>query len=172
MTELSTACTVVRFYEDEDMSGSGDRRAPRTLAENLAPVRVEGDVAWGEMDAFQHVNNIIYLRWFENARIQYFMRTGFIAHMEASGIGPILAESRCRYRVPVTFPDRVTVTVTARDLGEDRFTMDYCLYSQQHDCLVAEGESSIVCYDFKVGAKAKLPAQVRLAMEALESAID
>jgi len=151
------------------MSESAEQRAPRTLAEDPAPFQVAIDVAWGDMDAFQHVNNIIYLRWFENARIYYFMRTGFIDHMEATGVGPILAESRCRYRVPVTFPDRVTVTVSARDVGEDRFIMDYRLYSEKHHCLVAEGEGTIVCYDFRAGAKTKLPDDVKQAMEALES---
>jgi len=127
------------------------------------------DVAWGDMDAFQHVNNIIYLRWFENARIYYFMRTGFIDHMEATGVGPILAESRCRYRVPVTFPDRVTVTVSARDVAEDRFIMDYRLYSEKHECLVAEGEGTIVSYDFRAGSKTKLPDEVKQKMKSLES---
>ena len=151
------------------MTGSTERPARCTLGDDPAPVRVVVDVAWGDMDAFQHVNNIIYLRWFENARIHYFMRTGFIESMDALGVGPILAEARCRYLVPVTFPDRVTVTVSARDMLKDRFTMDYRLYSERHGRLVAEGEGKIVSYDFNAGSKAPLPRQVRIAMDALEA---
>ena len=52
------------------------------------PVIIEIPVAWGEMDAFQHVNNIVYFRYFESARITYFERTGLIAYMEQTGSGP------------------------------------------------------------------------------------
>jgi acyl-CoA thioester hydrolase len=38
------------------------------------PVVIEIPIAWGEMDAFQHVNNIFYFRYFESARIAYFGR--------------------------------------------------------------------------------------------------
>ena len=40
------------------------------------PMILEIPVAWGEMDAFQHVNNIIYLRYAESARIVYLERAG------------------------------------------------------------------------------------------------
>jgi len=150
------------------MTDSSSPRAPRSLAEDPAPVRIEVDVAWGDMDAFQHVNNVVYLRWCESARIHYFRETGFIEHMEQQGVGPILAESRCRYRFPVTFPDRITVTVSSRDIGEDRFVMDYRVYSDRHQRLVAEGEGTVVCYDFNQSTKASLPPQVRTAMQQLE----
>ncbi|MFO7632899.1 MAG: acyl-CoA thioesterase [Caldilinea sp.] len=51
------------------------------------PVIVEISVAWGEMDAFQHVNNIVYFRYFESGRIAYFERTGAMEEMAKSGIG-------------------------------------------------------------------------------------
>ena len=42
------------------------------------PVQVKISVAWGDMDAYGHINNIYYLRYFETARIQYFLETGLI----------------------------------------------------------------------------------------------
>jgi acyl-CoA thioester hydrolase len=147
-------------------------RSPQNLAEDSAPVRIEVDVAWGDMDAFQHVNNVVYLRWFESARIEYFRQIGFIEHMERTGHGPILAETRCRFRFPVTFPDHIIATVSVRDVGEDRFVMDYRLYSTRHDRLVAEGDGRIVCYDFNGGSAIALPDAVRAAMAALEAGAD
>ena len=38
----------------------------------VEPVSVQIPVAWGDMDAFGHVNNTVYLRWFETARIAFF----------------------------------------------------------------------------------------------------
>ena len=58
-------------------------------------------VAWGEMDAMGHVNNIIYFRYFETVRIEYFNRLGMMDYQRESGIGPILASTEYRYKLPL-----------------------------------------------------------------------
>ena len=73
------------------------------------PVINEIPIAWGDMDAFQHVNNVVYFRHFESARISYFERIKFIEVMKKTGIGPILASTQCRYKIPLTYPDKITV---------------------------------------------------------------
>ena len=65
------------------------------------PVRIAVPVAWGEMDAMGHVNNVVYLRYFESVRMVYLERIGLMAHMQEHGVGPILAETRCRFRLPL-----------------------------------------------------------------------
>ena len=35
-------------------------------------VTIDVNVAWGEMDAFEHVNNVVYFRYFESVRMAYF----------------------------------------------------------------------------------------------------
>ena len=57
------------------------------------PVVIELPVVWGEMDAFSHVNNIIYFRYFESARLAYVEQTGLLEYMDKTGIGPILAHT-------------------------------------------------------------------------------
>ncbi|MFW6242474.1 MAG: acyl-CoA thioesterase, partial [Thermodesulfobacteriota bacterium] len=89
------------------------------------PVVIDIPVAWGEMDAFGHVNNIIYFRYFESARIAYFDHVGYEALMEEEGLGPILAATSCRYRVPLTFPDTVSVGARVASVDTDRFRMEY-----------------------------------------------
>ena len=64
------------------------------------PVVIDEQVVWGEMDAFQHVNNTVYFRYFESARIAYFGAVGYLEWMKAEGSGPILASTRCRFRRP------------------------------------------------------------------------
>ena len=53
------------------------------------PVQLEIPVAWGDMDAFGHVNNTVYLRWFESARIAFFERISIRASRPEK-VGPIL----------------------------------------------------------------------------------
>ena len=74
-----------------------------------------------------HVNNIVYFRYFESARLAYFERVGFLDEMKRSGVGPILATTQCRFRKPLTYPDRIRVGATVKNLREDHFTMLYCI---------------------------------------------
>jgi len=133
------------------------------------PVIVEIAVAWGEMDAFQHVNNATYFRYFETARIACFEKIGYDRHAELDGRGPILAATDCRFRIPLTYPDTVMSGTCIEDIGNDRFTMKYGVYSLQHDDVAAEGSGRIVSYDYRAGNKAPLPTVIREQLESLRS---
>jgi acyl-CoA thioester hydrolase len=133
------------------------------------PVSVEVPVAWGDMDAFDHVNNTVFFRWFETARIAYFERLGFLDRMEEDGVGPILARATCDYRLALRYPDLVRVEATVTRLGNSSFVMGYRVFSAEQDALAAEGEGVIVLYDYGTGQKAALDDDLRSAIEALEA---
>jgi acyl-CoA thioester hydrolase len=132
------------------------------------PVRIEVPVSWGDMDAFAHVNNTVYLRWFESARIAYFERMGILEPGAPSGVGPILASVSCRFKAPLAYPDTVEVSVRVTDVGDDRFTMGYAVYSRALGRTAAVGEGLNVSYDYAQGKKAALPAWWRERIEAIE----
>jgi len=132
------------------------------------PVVIELEVRWGDMDAFNHVNNVSYLRYFESGRIAYFEALGLGDFFGARGVGPILAETSCRYKFPLTYPDRVSVGVRSSDLGEDRFTQHYIVVSHAHGRTAATGDGVIVTYDYAANAKSPIPERVRNCIEALE----
>jgi acyl-CoA thioester hydrolase len=135
------------------------------------PVVIEIPVAWGEMDAFGHVNNIIYFRYFESARIAYFDHVGYEALMKEEGLGPILAATSCRFWLPLTFPDTVSVGARVASVETDRFRMEYRVVSHRHGKVAAEGDGTVVSYDYQKAAKAPLPDAVRLRIEAIESGV-
>jgi acyl-CoA thioester hydrolase len=132
------------------------------------PVRIEIPVAWGEMDAFGHVNNTVYLRYFESARIAYFEKLGTMETMAATGIGPILAETRCRFKLPLTYPDTVTAGARIAEISADRFLMHYRVVSHRHGKVAADGDGRIVSYNYKAGAKAPLPEVIVARIRELE----
>ena len=135
------------------------------------PVVIEIPVAWGEMDAFGHVNNIIYFRYFESARIAYFDHVGYETVMKEEGLGPILAATSCRFWLPLTFPDTLSVGARVASVEADRFRMEYRVVSHQHGKVAAEGDGTVVSYDYRKGAKAPLPDAVRLRIEAIEGGV-
>jgi acyl-CoA thioester hydrolase len=135
------------------------------------PVSIEIPVAWGDMDAFAHVNNAVYLRWFESARIAYFEKVG-IADRVPEGVGPILARAAVNYRLPVSYPDTVRVAASVVRLGQTSFMMQYRLTSRrQQDAVVAEGESTVVMVRYPQGTKVPVDASLRERISALEASV-
>ncbi len=125
------------------------------------PVSLEVPVAWGEMDAMGHVNNIVYFRYFESARIAYFEKMGLIDFMKKTGIGPILATTSCRFRIPLTYPDSVLIGAKVVSVEEDRFVMNYIVVSKKHRKPAAEGEGVIVAFDYRGGKKVPVPEALK-----------
>lgn len=132
------------------------------------PVTIDIPMAWGEMDAFQHLNNVVYFRYFESVRIAYFGAIEIMGVMETTGVGPILAETRCRFRIPLTFPDTLSVGARVSALAPEGFMMQYVVASQRHEKIAAEGDGRIVTIDYAGGGKAPLPDMVRDRIQALE----
>ncbi|HEX9729491.1 MAG TPA: thioesterase family protein [Gemmatimonadales bacterium] len=134
------------------------------------PVIVSLPVQWGEMDAYGHVNNTVFFRYFETARIAFLDQCGFLACYERDKIGAILLTTDCRFRRPLVYPDTVLVGGCAKQVAEDRFTMGYRLVSLAQDAIAAEGSGVIVSYDYKTGAKTTLPDGVRARIAEMHDA--
>lgn len=141
------------------------------LQELLAdyPVVAVFPIAWGDMDAFQHVNNTRYFRYFEDARIAYFEEASIsgVSGMP-SGVGPILASTSCRFKAPLTYPDTIGVGARVISLEEDRFVVEHAVASEQLGRIAALGQALVVSYDYGEQRKAPVPAEWREAIESLE----
>jgi acyl-CoA thioester hydrolase len=124
-------------------------------------VVIEQAVAWGEMDAMGHVNNSVYFRYFESARLYYIEQLGLWGLTADQGLGPILAKIECRFRLPLTYPDKIAIGVKVTEIGEDRFKMLHRVVSQTHQQIAAEGEGVVVCFDYQANQKAKIPDELR-----------
>ena len=132
------------------------------------PVTVPLAVAWGEMDAFGHVNNTVFFRYFETARIAYFDAIGYDRLMAEQGLGPILAETSCRFRRPLKYPDRLVVGARVPTVGDDRFTMEYRIWSEQWGSAAGKGEGLIVSFDYRAQKRVPLPPSIVAAIERVE----
>ena len=117
------------------------------------PIAIDIRVAWGEMDAFRHVNNVAYVRYMESARIAYFEHTGL--RLDGAERGPILVSQTVHYKRPVVYPDTLTVAVTMTKLGNTSFVNGYRMTNAKGE-VVCEGESTGVWFDYALGAKVPL----------------
>ena len=137
------------------------------------PLSIHQDVIWGDMDAFGHINNTVYFRYFENIRMAFFEKSGVNTHKLATQVGPILASTQCQFRAPLTFPDNISIATRIADLdklvtGEKRFTMQYAVFSESQDCIAAKGEGLIVYYDYQQSKSCPVPANIIESFKALK----
>ena len=132
------------------------------------PVVIALPVQWGDQDAFGHVNNTVYFRWFESARIAYFLRIGLRTLQADERIGSILASSSCDYRKSITFPDAIRVGVRVTRIGRTSIGFEHRIVSEAQEVLAAEGTSTVVVIDYADNRPRPVPDSVRQAIAALE----
>jgi acyl-CoA thioester hydrolase len=132
------------------------------------PVVVEQAIAWGEMDSYRHVNNVVYFRYFENARLEYFRRLDWTALEKATGVGPILASTNAKFRKALSYPDTIWIGASIVSILDDRLVMRHRIVSQKLNALATEGEGTIVTFHYERGEKVPVPDELRRRITQLE----
>jgi acyl-CoA thioester hydrolase len=133
-------------------------------------VTIELPILWGDQDAFGHVNNTVPIAWFETARMVYLERSGMKALMQNSGVGPILAAVSCNFRLQLQYPDTVHVGVRIGRLGGSSFTMEHAVYSVSQQAIAADGDSTMVVFDYQNNRPRRISDDLRAAAERAEAA--
>lgn len=159
------------------MIGGRPTYAPGVPRQHIkpAPITIAIPIHWGDMDALGHVNNVLFFRYLESARVAYIQALGLSSLREAKptdgspGVGFILQHAQCRFRRPVVYPDTLRVTARLRGMEADRFTLEHEVMSETQDEVAALGSGTIVTYDYACGSKVPMPSAIREAIERLES---
>jgi acyl-CoA thioester hydrolase len=126
--------------------------------ETLIPLR------WGDMDAFAHLNNTLYFRLIEEARIQWFMQLGL--NISVGDNGPILAHAACDFIKPMTYPSTAKVIQDVVKLGRSSVQVDCVIETvEQPGFAWAKCKSVIVWMDYGAGKSAPWPDKVRSLLE-------
>lgn len=132
-------------------------------------VCIDIPVSWGEQDAFGHLNNVVYFRYFENVRMYYLERIGALRSHQQEGIGVILATTTCDFLKPVEWPMRLHIRTGCSKVGNTSFTLEYLLTDEQ-GTPIATGTSVQVMYDYNKGEKVRIPEPIRSAIAAVQHA--
>jgi len=130
--------------------------------------QVDIRINWGDMDALGHVNNAKFYTYMEACRVEFLEKAGVEISSSAQE-GPILAESQCRYRLPLQYPDTVTVAswveAGIRDDGtpcDSSWSEHYILVSHAQNAVVAEGTSKMVNYDYTKARRQPFSRKMRM----------
>lgn len=135
------------------------------------PVVLTLPLQWGDQDAFGHVNNTIYIRWAETARVEYMIKAGMWPELPPAGLGPILASIRCDYKLPLTHPDTVHIGTKVTRIGNSSLRMEHRIVSHSANAVAAEIESTIVILDYSLHQPVRVPDEMRRAIAQLEATV-
>jgi acyl-CoA thioester hydrolase len=123
-------------------------------------------VRFGDLDAMRHLNNVVFLRYFETARITYLRHvvpSHSPADPEGEGFGLIFAECHINYRSPVQYDEQVAIACSISDVRRSSFRIPFEM--RVDDRLAAEGYGVLVGFDYATQKAAQLPDELRSRLE-------
>lgn len=114
-------------------------------------------VVWGEMDAFGHVNNVTYVRYFESARADYFTKEAlWDSPLKPVKAGPVLTHLDMDYRKQVVFPATLEITLEVDSISSRAFTVICSMWNENEECVLT-GNAAFVWFDFELQKPSALP---------------
>lgn len=120
------------------------------------PALARLEIRYGDLDPYGHVNNAVYLEFFEKIRICYWRALADLAGIEKLEAGDVpgaryvIAETTVRYRLPIFFDDILHGAARIRTVGNRSYTMDFELRvgeTFESGTLAAEGSAAHVFFD-------------------------
>ncbi len=120
-------------------------------------------VRWGDMDALGHVNNVVYFRYMEQARISWFDSLGVVL---TAGRGPVIVSASCNFTRAIVYPAEIEISVRCGRPGRSSFPVYHEICAAGDATLrYADGEATIVWVDHKAGKSMPLPETLRALLE-------
>jgi acyl-CoA thioester hydrolase len=117
-------------------------------------------IRWGDMDAMGHVNNTVYFRYIEQARIDWLSQLGCAP--DPQGEGPVIINARCTFLRQLTYPGDIEIRTFVGEFGRTSFeTYHEIRRTDQPDLLCAEGGAKVVWVNFPLQKSMPLSPALR-----------
>ena len=138
-------------------TSQGPSEARRLAHVERIPIR------WGDMDAMGHVNNIVYFRYMEQARISWFEQ--LLPRRDAAWktTGIVIANASCNFRRAMTYPGTVEVKVYTAHPGGSSIGTYYELLLENE--IYADGAAVVVFIDMKTQKAKRIPEEIRSLLQ-------
>jgi acyl-CoA thioester hydrolase len=121
-------------------------------------------IRWGDMDAMGHVNNTVYFRYMEQARISWFDEMGVQSH--PGGQGPLIVNAACTFARQLAYPGTVLVRQYAGEAGRSSImTYSDMMRTDEPDAVYAHGSAKVVWVDLQRQKSMPIPEAVRTQMQ-------
>ncbi|MEB0030061.1 thioesterase family protein [Undibacterium sp. RTI2.1] len=127
-------------------------------------------IRWGDMDALGHVNNTVYFRYMEQARLEWLTMLGCLS--DENGNGPVIINAHCTFKKPLKYPDQVEVCTYIGGAGRSSFeTIQEMRSVSDGYTLYAEGGAKVVWVDAQTQKSTVLPESIKEKLTELKTAV-
>ena len=123
-------------------------------------VTTEIDVRYRDCDPLGHVNNAVYLTYFEVGRVEFWREVMGTAGAKADDWPFILAEATVTFRSPARFTERLRLTIGVESIGTKSWVFRYRIAGPDGR-EVATGRSVQVAYDYATAKTMPVPEPIR-----------
>lgn len=121
-------------------------------------------IDWSEMDTYQHVNNVNFMKYMQSARVQFWEVTGLANMYAETKRGPMLVSTKCDFKHPLFFPGNVLIKTKVNFIKNSSFGLYHELYND-NAILCAQGYDIAVCFDFNLNKTFPTSDKLRQIME-------
>jgi acyl-CoA thioester hydrolase len=116
-------------------------------------------IRWGDMDAYRHVNNTVYFRYMEQARVEWLEGAGYVCNSDQEA--PVIIDAHCTFLLPLSYPGTVEVKMFSGHVGRSSVPTYYELRPDGDERIHAEGAAKIVWMNPATGRSVPLPDALR-----------
>lgn len=121
-------------------------------------------IRWGDMDAYGHVNNTVYFRYMEQARVEWIEEMQVPVRL--GGDGPVIINASCTFLIPMNYPGTVEVRTYVGAIGRSSCETLVEMRIVGDERIFVEGAAKVVWMNTQTGKSVPLPDHVRAVLEA------
>lgn len=104
-------------------------------------------IDWSDLDMYEHVNNVSYMRYLQSGRVNFWEASGIHEFYRTSNQGTMLVSTKCDFKEPLFYPGNAIVKTKLNFIGNKSFGLKHIILNEQ-DEICAEGDDVVVCFDF------------------------
>lgn len=125
-------------------------------------------IRWGDMDAMGHVNNTVYFRYMEQARIEWLSMMNCLP--DENGDGPVIVNAHCTFKKPLKYPGQVEVCTYIGAAGRSSIeTIQEMRSVGDGYALYAEGGAKVVWVSGETGKSVVLPEAIKQKLSEIKT---
>lgn len=125
---------------------------------------VELRIDWSELDVYKHVNNVMFMKYLQSGRVNFWEVSGFSEMHKETNRGPMLVSSHCDFRKSLYYPGKAIVKTKTAYIKNSSFGLDHIILDEDGD-ICAEGHDVAVCFDFDKAETFRIPDNLREVMQ-------
>ncbi|MGZ9074929.1 MAG: acyl-CoA thioesterase [Burkholderiaceae bacterium] len=123
---------------------------------------------WMDNDAYGHVNNVVYLSWFDTVVNEYLIHTQVLDPRQGSVVG-FVVETQCRYISPLAFPQQVDAGLRVRRIGTSSVRYEIAIFAEHAETASAQGYFVHVYVDRAARKPVPVSEQLLAALRRIEA---